>query len=262
MLRAAGALAARRSWRWPRPAGDARHRCSSPRRSTSPAPTISRRSAWWRSRRGSGELTNLPLLEHLAAKGTPDHRVHRHGDARRGRDGGDDRRAGAGRRWPCCTACPPIRRRPRSATCARWTRCASGSAVRSASPTTRRESTVAVAAIARGASILEKHFTVDRSLPGPDHRASLDPAELTALVAAVRQVEAALGDGQKRPTPAELPTRDGRPQEPGRRARAASRRDAHRRRGRGEAAGDGHRRRAISRRRWGVDCAGISTLTR
>jgi sialic acid synthase SpsE len=67
--------------------------------------------------------------------------------------------------------------------------------------------TIALAAVALGASILEKHFTVDRTLPGPDHRASLDPAELAALVAAVREVEAALGDGDKRPTPAELPTR-------------------------------------------------------
>jgi N,N'-diacetyllegionaminate synthase len=67
--------------------------------------------------------------------------------------------------------------------------------------------TVSVAAVARGATIIEKHFTVDRSLPGPDHRASLDPGELTALVAAIRQVESALGDGDKRPTAAELPTR-------------------------------------------------------
>jgi sialic acid synthase SpsE len=67
--------------------------------------------------------------------------------------------------------------------------------------------TVSVAAVALGASIIEKHFTLDRSLPGPDHRASLDPVQLTALVAAVREVEASLGDGEKRPTPAELPTR-------------------------------------------------------
>jgi N-acetylneuraminate synthase/N,N'-diacetyllegionaminate synthase len=68
--------------------------------------------------------------------------------------------------------------------------------------------TVAIAAIARGAAYLEKHFTLDRSLPGPDHQASLLPAELRALVAAVRDVEAALGDGVKRPAPSELPVRD------------------------------------------------------
>jgi N-acetylneuraminate synthase len=69
-------------------------------------------------------------------------------------------------------------------------------------------STVAIAAVARGAAYLEKHFTLDRSLPGPDHQASLLPDELRALVAAVREVEAALGDGVKRPVASELPVRD------------------------------------------------------
>jgi N-acetylneuraminate synthase len=68
--------------------------------------------------------------------------------------------------------------------------------------------TIAVAAAARGARYLEKHFTLDRSLPGPDHQASLDPAELRALVRAIRDVELALGDGVKRPAPSELPVRD------------------------------------------------------
>ena len=68
--------------------------------------------------------------------------------------------------------------------------------------------TVAIAAAARGAAYVEKHFTVDRTLPGPDHQASLLPDELRALVAAIREVEAALGDGVKRPAPSELPVRD------------------------------------------------------
>jgi N,N'-diacetyllegionaminate synthase len=63
---------------------------------------------------------------------------------------------------------------------------------------------VALAAVALGACVLEKHFTLDRSLPGPDHRASLEPDELAALVRRVRRVEAALGDGVKRPAEAEL----------------------------------------------------------
>src|SRR5205809_5314929 len=67
---------------------------------------------------------------------------------------------------------------------------------------------IALAAVARGAEVLEKHFTVDTSLPGPDHRASLDPAALAAMLAGVRAVEAALGDGIKKPTAAELDTRD------------------------------------------------------
>jgi N,N'-diacetyllegionaminate synthase len=66
---------------------------------------------------------------------------------------------------------------------------------------------VSVAAAARGASVLEKHLTLDRSLPGPDQAASLDPAEFAALVKAVRSVSAALGDGVKRPVPSELANR-------------------------------------------------------
>lgn len=68
--------------------------------------------------------------------------------------------------------------------------------------------TVALAAVAMGASVLEKHFTIDRTLPGPDHAASLEPDELAQLVTAVRTVEAALGDGIKRPSPAEIPNLD------------------------------------------------------
>lgn len=67
---------------------------------------------------------------------------------------------------------------------------------------------VAIAAAARGATYIEKHFTVDKNLPGPDHQASLEPDELRALVAAIRQVEQALGDGIKRPAPSELPIRE------------------------------------------------------
>lgn len=62
---------------------------------------------------------------------------------------------------------------------------------------------VALAAVARGAVIIEKHFTLDRSLPGPDHAASLKPNELKDMVAGIRQVEAALGSGRKGPTPSE-----------------------------------------------------------
>lgn len=66
---------------------------------------------------------------------------------------------------------------------------------------------IAVAAVARGARVIEKHFTLDRNLPGPDHKASLEPAELRATVSAIRDVEAALGDGIKCPSAAELKNR-------------------------------------------------------
>ena len=63
--------------------------------------------------------------------------------------------------------------------------------------------TISVAATALGARVLEKHFTVDRTLPGPDHKASLEPGELKAMVLAVRNVEQAMGDGVKRPSVSE-----------------------------------------------------------
>jgi N,N'-diacetyllegionaminate synthase len=62
---------------------------------------------------------------------------------------------------------------------------------------------VAIGATALGATVIEKHFTVDRSLPGPDHMASLEPNELKAMVTAIRNIEVALGDGVKRPTASE-----------------------------------------------------------
>src|SRR5215218_8541495 len=65
---------------------------------------------------------------------------------------------------------------------------------------------VALAAVALGACVIEKHFTMDRTLPGPDHRASLEPAELRDLVRSIRRVETALGNGRKVPTVSELET--------------------------------------------------------
>ncbi len=62
---------------------------------------------------------------------------------------------------------------------------------------------VAVAAAALGASVIEKHFTLDRTSPGPDHQASLEPVELKAMVVAIRNVSEALGDGIKRPSAGE-----------------------------------------------------------
>lgn len=66
----------------------------------------------------------------------------------------------------------------------------------------------AVAAVALGASVIEKHLTLDRALPGPDHRASADPQQFARMVQSIRQVEAMLGDGIKRPHPIETDTRD------------------------------------------------------
>ena len=63
---------------------------------------------------------------------------------------------------------------------------------------------VSIAAVAMGATIIEKHLTLDRQLPGPDHRASLEPSEFKEMVTSIRNIEKALGDGIKRPSSSEL----------------------------------------------------------
>ena len=68
-------------------------------------------------------------------------------------------------------------------------------------------SAVSTAAVALGAAIIEKHFTVDKNLPGPDHKASLTPFELKELIKQIRDVEYALGSSIKEPTQSELPVR-------------------------------------------------------
>jgi N,N'-diacetyllegionaminate synthase len=62
---------------------------------------------------------------------------------------------------------------------------------------------VAIAAVAMGATVIEKHLTIDRNLHGPDHKASLEPIDLKTMVTAIRNIEVALGDGIKRPTSSE-----------------------------------------------------------
>lgn len=66
---------------------------------------------------------------------------------------------------------------------------------------------IALASVAMGAALLEKHFTLDKTLPGPDHRASLEPDELARMVASIRAVESAFGDGRKVPAPSEADCR-------------------------------------------------------
>jgi N-acetylneuraminate synthase len=66
---------------------------------------------------------------------------------------------------------------------------------------------VSLGAVALGAVVIEKHLTLDRNLPGPDHKASLEPAEFKALVEGIRQVEPAIGDGEKRCMPSETANR-------------------------------------------------------
>ncbi|NCC59105.1 MAG: N-acetylneuraminate synthase, partial [Synergistales bacterium] len=67
---------------------------------------------------------------------------------------------------------------------------------------------VPIAAVALGAQVIEKHFTLDRTLPGPDHKASLEPDDLARMIRSIREVEAALGNGKKIPTYSELKNRN------------------------------------------------------
>jgi N,N'-diacetyllegionaminate synthase len=66
---------------------------------------------------------------------------------------------------------------------------------------------IPIAAVALGATIIEKHFTIDRNLSGPDHKASLEPTELKYMINAIRNIEVALGDGLKIPMPSEIANR-------------------------------------------------------
>lgn len=67
---------------------------------------------------------------------------------------------------------------------------------------------VSLAAVVLGACVLEKHFTLDKNLPGPDHRMSLKASELTDMITMVRSVESAMGTGRKWPVAAEMPTKE------------------------------------------------------
>ena len=62
---------------------------------------------------------------------------------------------------------------------------------------------VPIAAVALGATVIEKHFTLNRNMEGPDHKASLEPNELAAMVCAIRNIEKAIGTGEKEPSPSE-----------------------------------------------------------
>ena len=194
---------------------------------------------------GSGDLTNAPLLLHLARFRLPI--ILSTGMAtlaeveqalgviafgylaRRRREAGADgfRETAARPRRPgrscaarsrSCIARPNIRPIRSRSICARWRHCASAFGLPVGFSDHSRGIHVAVAAVALGATVIEKHLTLDRNLPGPDHRASIEPDELAAMISAIRDVEAALGDGRKVPAPEELPNRIGGAQKPRRNA--------------------------------------------
>ena len=155
----------------------------------------------------SGEITNLPFLRHVASKGKPVilstgmSTLDEVADAVAAiRAAGDPPLA----LLHCVSAypAPPAEMNLRAMD---TLRAAYGCPVGLSDHTLGSE--VAIAAVARGAEIVEKHLTLDRRLPGPDHRASMEPVELAAMIRAIRTVESALGDGLKRPMPSETDAR-------------------------------------------------------
>ena len=155
----------------------------------------------------SGEITNLPLLRHIAAKGKPiilSTGMSTLDEVEQALAAIGDLADVSVAILHCVSAYPApvgeVNLRAMDALRDRF-----GRPVGLSDHTLGLE--IALAAVARGAAIVEKHLTLDKNLPGPDHRASLEPAEMAALVRGIRNVEAALGDGVKRPMPSELDTR-------------------------------------------------------
>jgi N,N'-diacetyllegionaminate synthase len=155
----------------------------------------------------SGEIVNLPFLEHVARKGRPIILSTGMSDMAEVKAAVDAIRAAGEDRivlLHCVSDYPadPSEANLRAmATMAAACQCPVGFSDHS------EGRAVAVAAIALGACVIERHFTLDRNLPGPDHRASLEPEELAAMIGDIRTTEAALGSGHKLPQPSEFANR-------------------------------------------------------
>ncbi|MEI6807424.1 MAG: N-acetylneuraminate synthase [bacterium] len=155
---------------------------------------------------GSGELTNLPFLSHVAAKGKP--MIISTGMA--GLEEVEQavttvRAAGASEIVLLqCTSAYPASAETVNMNAMQTLRRRFGVWTGLSDHTNGIE--IAIGAAALGASVIEKHFTLDRSLAGPDHRMSLEPLELAAMIYAIRNVERAMGDGKKTPCANETET--------------------------------------------------------
>ena len=154
----------------------------------------------------SGEVTNIPFLEHVARKGRP--MIVSTGMCTLGEvEAAVGAIHGAGNEnlvlLHCVSAYPTP---PADVNLRAMQTLATAFGVPVGFSDHTMGSEIAVAAVALGACVLEKHFTLDRTLPGPDHQASLEPSELEALVRGIRTVEIALGHGRKEPTDSEAET--------------------------------------------------------
>jgi N-acetylneuraminate synthase len=151
----------------------------------------------------SGEITNLPLLEHIGRYQRP--MIVSTGTACLNEvETAVDTIAECGNREIIllhCVSCYPANAQDVNLRAMHTMAAAFGLPVGYSDHTLGME--IALAAVALGACVLEKHFTLDRSLPGPDQATSLDPVEFTTMVKAIRSVEAALGHGRKEPAASE-----------------------------------------------------------
>jgi len=152
---------------------------------------------------GSGELTNIPFLERIAAFGRPMLLSTGMADMREVAEALDAIR-GAGNPpvalFHCVSSYPAS---PANANLRAIVTLRAAFGVPSGWSDHTPGIELPVAAVALGATLVEKHLTLDRAMPGPDHAASLPPADFAAMTAAIRAVEPALGTGDKRPVPAE-----------------------------------------------------------
>lgn len=152
----------------------------------------------------SGDITNLPFLQHLARTGRPVLLSTGMSHLHEVEEAVQAIAAAGGRQLVIFHCVSDYPANPADANL----RAMAALAALNAGPVGFSDHTlgahVSQAAVALGATILEKHLTMDRALPGPDHLASLNPVEFRDFVAGVRDVEAALGDGLKRPVQAEM----------------------------------------------------------
>lgn len=165
----------------------------------------------------SGEITNLPFLRHLAAKGVPlivstgmanldEIKVAVHTIETARREAGLGELDGEDLTILHCTSNYPAQCSDVNLLAMQSIRGETGLPVGYSDHTLGLA--VSTAAVALGATVIEKHFTLDRELPGPDHKASLTADQLAALIGQIRDVEAALGSSVKAPTESERPVRE------------------------------------------------------
>ena len=156
---------------------------------------------------GSGDLTNLPFLQRLAWKGRPIIFSTGMGNLSEVEEAVETMRNAGNEQLIVlhCTTSYPSTIEDSNLKAMHTLSLAFGIPVGYSDHTEGMEA--GIAAVALGAQVIEKHFTLDRSLPGPDHKASLEPQGLREFVAGIRQVEKALGNGLKRPTEAEVKIR-------------------------------------------------------